>query len=248
MISLMIADDEAIVRNGLRDAIDWDALGVTVTDCVGDGLALVERAIASHADILLVDIRMPGLSGLDAIEEIRKKLPDCECIIFTAHEDFAYARRALELGVLAYITKPVFPRDVISKVKIAVERILSRREKQEEDQQGTPVERIRQFMIAHLSEQVSLSSVAEYMQMNPAYLSRYFKEKTGQNFVDYHRQLRMERAKELLRGTSLKVYEIADQIGYVNAQHFVTAFREYEGITPFAYRQGTEEKGRGSST
>ena len=94
MISLMIADDEAIVRNGLRDAIDWDALGVTVTDCVGDGLALVERAIASHADILLVDIRMPGLSGLDAIEEIRKKLPDCECIIFTAHEDFAYARRA----------------------------------------------------------------------------------------------------------------------------------------------------------
>ena len=60
MISLMIADDEAIVRNGLRDAIDWDALGVTVTDCVGDGLALVERAIASHADILLVDIRMSG--------------------------------------------------------------------------------------------------------------------------------------------------------------------------------------------
>ena len=86
--------------------------------------------------------------------------------------------------------------------------------------------------------------VAEYMQMNPAYLSRYFKENTGMNFVDYCRRIRMKRARELLQNTSLKVYEIASRLGYQNAQAFGTAFKECEGVSPFAYRSGRSDAPR----
>ena len=245
MYRMVIADDEEIVRNGIREAIDWQSLGITVTGCVGDGEALCREAIATRADIAMVDIRMPILDGLAAIERIRKELPGCECIIFTAYEDFSYARKALELGVMAYITKPVLKEEVIEKAQLAVRRLKKREQAARQDvpDEAAPISRIKRYVMSHLST-VSLLSAADHMQMNPAYLSRYFKEKTGENFVDYCKTVKLEKACQLLRETSMKIYEIANELGYTNAQHFSTVFRENKGITPLEYRQsrGKEQK------
>lgn len=248
MYRLIIADDEEIICNGIRDAIDWSAYDVEVVACVGDGLSLYHQAVANRADIALVDIQMPVMDGLTAIEKIHRELPGCEFIIFTAYEDFAYARRAIDLGVMAYITKPVLKDEVIDKVQLATRR-LSRRSGtlsggEESGDQGTPIARVKKYIQAHIESKVSLMEVAEYMQMNPAYLSRYFKENTGMNFGEYCRGIRMKRAKELLQNTSLKVYEIAGRLGYQNAQAFGTAFKECEGVSPFAYRSGRHETAR----
>lgn len=238
MYRLVIADDEEIVRNGIREAIDWQSLGIVVTACVGDGEALCREAIASRADIALVDIRMPILDGLTAIERIRKELPDCECIIFTAYEDFSYARKALELGVMAYITKPVLKEEVIEKVQLAIRRLKKPEQgvPQGMPNEAAPISRIKRYVQTHLST-VSLLNAADHMQMNPAYLSRYFKEKTGENFVDYCKTVKLEKARQLLRETNMKIYEIANELGHTNAQHFGTVFRENEGMTPLEYRQ-----------
>ena len=126
-----------------------------------------------------------------AIERILPECPDCQFILFTAYEEFDLARRAIDLGVLAYLTKPVGPKEVAEKVRQAVAR---REGRQAEMLPDSPVDRIRRYMREHLD--ASLSQVAEYMQMHPAYLSRYFRDKTGENFVDVHRKMRMERAKE----------------------------------------------------
>lgn len=248
MYRLVIADDEEIVRNGIRETIDWQALEITVTACVGDGEALYREAVATGADIALVDIRMPVLDGLSAIERIRKELPGCECIIFTAYEDFSYAKKALELGVMAYITKPVLKEEVIEKVQLAIRR-LRKREKTPSPpvpDETAPISRIRRYVASHLSS-VSLQKTAEHMQMNPAYLSRYFKEKTGENFVDYCKAVKLEKARQLLRETNMKIYEIANTLGYTNAQHFSTIFREIEGLTPLEYRQGKSGARRAAS-
>ncbi|MBQ8654190.1 MAG: response regulator [Clostridia bacterium] len=244
MYRLIIADDEEIICHGIRDAIDWHKYGVEVAACVGDGLSLVKQAVEKQADVALVDIQMPGLDGLTAIGRIRQELPECEFIIFTAYEDFAYAKQAIDLGVMAYITKPVLKDEVIDKVMLAVRRLEKRKGQKQPLEAGdatSPVVRIKQYIRDHIESRVTLMEVAEHMQMNPAYLSRYFKEKTGVNFADYCRKIRMERAKKLLQTTSLKVYEIASRLGYQNAQNFATAFRESEGISPFAYRSGRHE-------
>lgn len=246
MYRMIIADDEAIICQGIRDAIDWASYGVQVVACVGDGRSLYEQAIAHKVNIALVDIQMPVMNGLAAIEKIRQEMPGCEFIIFTAYEDFAYARKAIDLGVMAYITKPVLRDEVIDKVQLAIRRLRRSedhaRDSAEQPGEGAPIARIKRYIHANIESRVSLMEVAEYMQMNPAYLSRYFKENTGVNFVDYCRSLRMKRARELLENTNLKIYEIASRLGYRNAQAFGTAFKELEGITPAAYRTGGKKE------
>lgn len=242
MYRMIIADDEAIICQGIRDAIDWAAYGVKVAACVGDGRSLYEQAIAHRVDIALVDVQMPVMNGLAAIEKIRQELPGCEFIIFTAYEDFAYARKAIDLGVMAYITKPVLRDEVIDKVQLAIHRLRKREglapAATAAQGEAAPICRIKRYIQSNIESHVSLVDVAEYMQMNPAYLSRYFKENTGVNFVDYYRSLRMKRARELLENSNLKIYEIASRLGYQNAQAFGTAFKEVEGISPAAYRTG----------
>ncbi|MBQ8161229.1 MAG: response regulator [Clostridia bacterium] len=234
MVRLIIADDEVIVREGLRDTIDWKELGVEVVACVSDGLALYQEAVQLRAEIILSDIRMPKMDGLQAIEKIRRELPGCVFILFTAYEEFQLAKKAIDLGVMAYLTKPVSRREVREKVRQAVESLSG------SGTRGSYVERMEQYVRDHLSEGVTLQTMAEDMQMHPAYLSRYFKEKTGMNFHLFHRRVRMERAKELLRDTQLKVYEIAERVGYQNPQHFAVAFREETGMSPGEYRMGKD--------
>lgn len=245
MYRLIIADDEEMVREGIRKTIPWEHMGVTVTACVGDGRALYQQAISTCVDIALVDIRMPVMDGLEAIERLKAELPGCEFIIFTAYEDFSYAKKALELGVMAYITKPVLPSEVIEKVQLAVKRLEKRRGglvRNADAADAAPISRIKRYIRSHLDSKLSLTEVAEYMQMNPTYLSRYFKEKTGVNFADYCKQAKMERARELLLHTNLKIYEIASQLGYQSTQHFSTAFKEWEGSTPLECRQRTQKE------
>ncbi len=257
MFRLMIADDEKVVLNGIRNVIDWESLGIKVAACDEDGNEFYEKAIEYMPDIALVDIRMPGMDGLTAIEKLRSKLPHCQFIIFTAYEDFAYAKRALELGVMAYITKPVLKNEVIEKVMLAQERLRAQRRAERElenmvsegreldaDSNGmlageepAAIDLIKRYMKSHVDSAYTLMDVAEYMQMNPAYLSRYFKEKTHETFLEYDKKLKMERASDLLLSTNMKTYEIAGQLGYKSVQHFSRIFKEYTKMTPMEYRK-----------
>ncbi len=237
MFRLMIADDEKVVLNGIRTVIDWESLHIQVVACAEDGSEFYEKAIEYMPDIALVDIRMPGMDGLTAIEKLRVKLPRCQFIIFTAYEDFAYAKRALELGVMAYITKPVLKNEVIEKVKLAQERLRQQKRANQEAEEEAAIDLIKRYMKAHVDSAYTLVDVAEYMQMNPAYLSRYFKEKTHETFMEYDKKIKMERASDLLISTNMKTYEIADQLGYRSVQHFSRIFKEYTKMTPIEYRQ-----------
>lgn len=237
MFRLMIADDEKVVLNGIRNVIDWEGLHIQVVACAEDGNEFYEKAIEYMPDIALVDIRMPGMDGLTAIEKLRTKVPHCQFIIFTAYEDFSYAKRALELGVMAYITKPVLKNEVIEKVKLAQERLREQKRAGQEAEEAAVIDLIKRYMKAHVDSAYTLVDVAEYMQMNPAYLSRYFKEKTHETFMEYDKKLKMERAADLLVSTNMKIYEIAAQLGYKSVQHFSRIFKEYTKMTPMEYRQ-----------
>lgn len=236
MYRLIIADDEKIVLNGIKNTINWERLGIEVVATAENGREFYEKAIEFQPDIALVDIRMPQLDGLMAIEKLKPLIPDCQFIIFTAYEDFHYAKKALELGVMGYITKPVLKNEVIEKAKLAIKRLEQGREKS-----LSAVDRIKKYMQSHVDSDYTLMDVAEYMQMNPTYLSRYFKEKTHETFMKYDKKLKIERAKDLLTTTSMKTYEIADKLGYKSVQHFSRIFKESTGMTPIEYRQRSTE-------
>lgn len=104
---VLIADDEPIIREGIRDAIDWITLGMEVVGEAEDGEEALERAADLGVDIVLVDMNMPFLNGIELIRALQQKCPCCRYLIISGHDEFAYAQEAVRLGVEDYILKPV---------------------------------------------------------------------------------------------------------------------------------------------
>ncbi|RKP51541.1 AraC family transcriptional regulator [Cohnella endophytica] len=99
------------------------------------------------------------------------------------------------------------------------------------------VEDIVQFLNQHYGEEISLHAVSERFHLNPAYLSRLFKNETGQTFNDYLSKIRLDAAVNLLRNDQLKVGDIAPMVGYENVNYFLKKFKDYYGCTPSEYRK-----------
>ena len=106
---VLIADDEPIIREGLRDCIDWMTIGMEIVGEAEDGEEALELAIKLNADILLVDMNMPFLNGIELIRRLQEKCPQCRFLIVSGHDEFSYAQAAVRLGVDDYILKPVQP-------------------------------------------------------------------------------------------------------------------------------------------
>ncbi|ANS74774.1 AraC family transcriptional regulator [Paenibacillus yonginensis] len=104
---VLIADDETIIREGIRDSVDWESLGMEVAAEAEDGEEAYERALELNVQMVLVDMNMPFMDGITLMKNLRTPLPDCRFVIITGHDEFAYAQEAIRLGVEDYILKPV---------------------------------------------------------------------------------------------------------------------------------------------
>lgn len=107
MYSLLIADDEPIIRKGVSTIIDWKSLGVDRIYQAGDGEEALDIIRSHHVDLLLTDIIMPFMDGLQLTEVLNREYPNIQIVILTGHEDFEYARKSIGLGVKAFILKPI---------------------------------------------------------------------------------------------------------------------------------------------
>lgn len=137
MLTLLIADDEVLERCALRQFAE-EIPGVSVVAEAANGLEMVRQAAETTPDLALVDIRMPGKNGLDAIQEMRRVSPGTRCIIVTAYQDFQYAQHALRLGAVDYILKPA-PREVVQQV---ITHAAARKEQEEEQAKALVESRI----------------------------------------------------------------------------------------------------------
>ena len=103
MYKVLVVDDEPAIRQGLLKIVDWEALGFCVVGDVSNG----RKAVALHKELspelIVIDIRMPGMDGLQAIREIRKTDGDCQFLILSGYADFAYAKQAIEMNVSGYV-------------------------------------------------------------------------------------------------------------------------------------------------
>ena len=131
MIRMIIADDEQIILDGIRESIDWSSFGIEVVGAAQNGIIALEMAREHHPDIIITDIRMPGLNGLELVQEIKKIRGDIKIILISAYEQFQYAREAIELGALSYVTKPLKKRVIIEEVLKARDLILEERRREE---------------------------------------------------------------------------------------------------------------------
>lgn len=127
MYRVLLVDDEESVLKVLKTSIDWQALGVEVPATASDGVQALKRMEQEPFHLLITDIKMPGMGGLELIRRVRLLYPDTRCILLTAYSEFNYAKEAIRLGVENYLLKPVQKEELESTVQNAMANIYSHR-------------------------------------------------------------------------------------------------------------------------
>ncbi len=250
----MIVDDEYEIRNGLGNYVPWEELGFLVVGLFGNGRDAVEFLQGQVVDVLMTDIRMPVIDGMELIRQAKVLHPSITCVVLSGHRDFEYARSAMTLGVRHYIVKPtkyqqlagIFTQ-IAQELRDAEGAVVrsygsptpvptSYRTQETVDPNQQAIRSIKQFIYEHLSS-ASLEEVALHVRLNPNYLSTYFHLHTGQLFGEYLIKTRMAMAAELLKKSSKRIGEIADFVGYSSANSFSRTFRHQHGISPKDFRR-----------
>ncbi|KAA0562270.1 response regulator [Bacillus sp. CH30_1T] len=120
---VLIADDEYIIREGIRSSVDWEEFGMEVIGEAEDGEEAVELALKHKIDILLIDLNMPIMNGLAAMKHLRDELPHCKMVVISGYDEFHYAQEAIRLQVEDYLLKPVNP-EKLKKILIELKQQL----------------------------------------------------------------------------------------------------------------------------
>ena len=107
MLKLLIVEDERWEREGLRDLFDWAAMGIGEVDTACDGIEGLDKALNMYPDIVVTDIQMPGMDGIEMSKRIREQLPDVRIVVLTGYDDFGYAREAILFRAMDYVLKPI---------------------------------------------------------------------------------------------------------------------------------------------
>lgn len=121
MIKVVIVDDEMLIRVGIKSCIDWEEHGFEIAGQAGNGLKALEIIEATHPDIVMTDIKMPKMDGLELISEVRKRFPSIKIIVLSCYNEIDFVKKAIKLGAEDYILKlslePEILLEVLSKVK-----------------------------------------------------------------------------------------------------------------------------------
>lgn len=236
-MKIVVVEDEYTIRSGLCNLIPRLKDSFRVVGSAENGYEGVQLINRTKPDVVICDIRMKVLDGLGMIRQLRDKKIDCKFIILSGYSDFAYAQKAISLGVYSYLLKPVNSGELM-KILTSVEGVSEEAPQESgetEEKYSLLISSVIKEIKEHYQSDVSLSSVAERLGVTNAYLSVRFLKETGDNFTEYLRNYRMKKACELIRNTDKKMYEIAFQVGYDNPQYFSSVFKSVMGMSPKSY-------------
>jgi len=129
MFRLLIVDDEVVIANGIKSSINWRGLGFTKVETAFNMRQAKEAFASNPFDVMICDIEMPQGTGFDLFAWVRENHPNTECIFLTCHAEFEFAKKAIQLGSLDYLLKPVLEEELKKTIETALIKIRRDREK-----------------------------------------------------------------------------------------------------------------------
>ena len=259
MYNILIADDEELERQVLSLFIKKSNLPIDKILIAEDGNDAFVKIVCDKPDIVVLDINMPELSGLQVLEKIRDEKINSKVIISTAFDEFDYAVKALKLSAMDFLVKPVQKRTFLSTIENAIEEI--QREETDKDKmkqldnvieyfKTQPTEKnnnhlngipdaivsVKEYIEKNYCNYINLDDIISDCGYSKYHISRLFKNYMDCTIMEYLLKQRINEAKSLLKNTQQTIKEIAMSIGYSDPNYFSLIFKKEMGISPIQYR------------
>ena len=259
MYRIFLADDEVWERKGMKKIIGDMGLPLLVDGEAEDGIAAWEGLKEKEPDILLADIRMPGLTGLELVERMRREGIQAKVVFISGYAEFAYAKKALKMGVSDYLLKPVEEEELKEALEELIRQLDGEREALAEgESRGSPedspadkgsaasgkgghpsaIRQIIQEIQDGCCGDMTLKALADKYYISDSRLSVQLKEQLGMSFPNYLASLRIQKAKGLMADSSLSLEMIAKKVGFKDYFYFNKVFKKVEGVSPSKFRKG----------
>ena len=249
MTKVLIVDDEKYVRMGIKNDTDWGLIGCEVVAEASNGEEALAMGEEFRPDLVVSDIRMPRMDGIQLAEKLVERYPSIKVIFLTAYNEFEYARQAIRIGVSDYLLKPF--QD--GELEASIQRLLhlhpnapaSSKEleenliplKKKEEITNRYVQTAIGYIEDHFAEMdFSVSGLAESMGVSDGHISRLFKTETDISINNYLTKYRIRMAMDYLKDVQVKVYEVAEKVGYQDIAYFSNTFKKLVGRTPSDYQ------------
>lgn len=257
MLKVVVVEDEEFVRKGIILTIDWEAMGCQIAGEASDGKSGLDLIRFVKPDIIIIDIRMPYMTGIEMLTQLRSEGNNVQAVILTAYSDFSYAQKAVKLGAADYLLKPFHDEELETVIKRLAEKckksdtpVLSEKmlpeEKRIQDslqkvynagsQSKYIMEIISYIANNYANSDISIQSIADSLKLSQSHLSHTFKNETGTTLSDYLTKYRMLKAIELLHDCRNRIGEVSEAVGYRDLTYFSYLFKKEVGVSPSAFQ------------
>ncbi|MDP4108741.1 MAG: response regulator [Bacillota bacterium] len=246
---VLVAEDEAIIRKGLIFSVDWQELGCSAVLEAGDGQETIDQIKKACPDIVIIDINMPVVNGLQVLEQTFEEY-EYTPIIITGYSDFKYAKDAMKFGVNDYILKPVDFNELneaVNNAKIERQRRLAfaalksqelslknidllnaLREDIVEDE---TVKKMVSFIKKNYAKKITVYDLSEAFNYSETFLIRKFKTEMKINFSEFLNRYRIQKAIWAIKNTDKYLHTIAAECGFKDYKYFNMVFKKYIGCS-----------------
>ena len=250
MYKVLLVEDEEMIMKSMQFLIDWNSLDCEICGTAFNGREGVQQIEKTRPDIVVTDIRMPFVDGIEMLQKTKERY-QYEALIVSGYSEFEYAQQALKLGVGDYVLKPIDVDEMTQTVrkltmkcqeKAEIARIRTAAKRENENLNlsvediPTATTKYASYMVDYIKQnyihKISLKDLSEQMGMSVPYLNNKFKEGTGRTFNDYLNHYRIQQALRLMRETDMKIYEIGDAVGIPDYKYFNHVFKKYTGMSP----------------
>lgn len=243
MLKVLVVEDEEMIRKGIVLAVDWAALGCVVVGEAANGEEALEAVERHDPSLIITDLKMPRMDGIQMLEQLRANGNPVCVIILTAYDSFAYAQSALRLGAVDFLLKPFRDGELEQAVTNLQRRLCAGHTEHppipglKKGDKSRYVLQAMDYIGQHYSEQnISVSTVAQSLGLSESHLSHLFRKETDYTLLGYLTRYRIHKAMELLHDCRLKVYEVAELVGYRDIAYFSATFKKTTGISPSEFQ------------
>ena len=250
---VLVAEDEEFIRRGIVYSLNWHKLGCGPVEEASNGLEALEKIQSGRFDLVLMDINMPMLSGLDVLEQTCQEF-GYVAILITGYSDFEYAKRAIHYGSADYLLKPVD----LDELEAAVAKACGERRRrlayaqlqkdsggagrslptllpERDGESSAVVEQIIRYIEENYGQKITLAMLSRELFYSESFMTRRFKEETGLNFADYLNRYRIQCALEMLRRSRARLSDISAACGFSDYKYFNIVFKKYVGCSAKAF-------------